>query len=165
MGGRFGRMACNNTYPALKHVEGVLILRNSSLKLKTVVDNVILLNYAVSSENISDESKGMNRDDLEQKVNVGIFRRNKKRPEKQSHRRHLFKSGFFQFFSSSESFIGNWDRRLQFHKQGFAFLVKMWKKETSLEWGAAAGRLCPKIRLRLNAKSAYKKLHSQSVFI
>ena len=70
-------------------VEVVLILRNSSLKLKTVVDNAILLNYAVSSENISDESKGMNRDDFEQKVNVGIFRRNKKRPEKQSHRRHF----------------------------------------------------------------------------
>ena len=34
-------------------LEGVLILRNSSLKLKTVVDNTILLNYAVSSENIS----------------------------------------------------------------------------------------------------------------
>ncbi|MBQ8755407.1 MAG: hypothetical protein IJZ19_10280, partial [Lentisphaeria bacterium] len=34
-------------------VEGVLILWNSSLKLKTVVDNAILLNYAVSSENIS----------------------------------------------------------------------------------------------------------------
>ena len=33
-------------------VEVVLILQNSSLKLKTVVDNAILLNYAVSSENI-----------------------------------------------------------------------------------------------------------------
>ena len=33
-------------------MEGVLILRNSSRKLKTVVDNAILLNYAVSSENI-----------------------------------------------------------------------------------------------------------------
>ena len=34
-------------------VEGVLILQNSSRKLKTVVDNAILLNYTVSSENIS----------------------------------------------------------------------------------------------------------------
>jgi hypothetical protein len=33
--------------------EGVLILRNSSLKLKRVVDNTILQNYAVSPENIS----------------------------------------------------------------------------------------------------------------
>ena len=38
-------------------VEGILILRNSSLKLKTVVDNAILLNYAVSSENISERIK------------------------------------------------------------------------------------------------------------
>ena len=38
-------------------VEGVLIPLNSSLKLKTVVDNAILLNYAVSSENISESIK------------------------------------------------------------------------------------------------------------
>ena len=38
-------------------MEGVLILRNSSLKLKTVVDNAILLNYAVSPENISKRIK------------------------------------------------------------------------------------------------------------
>ena len=38
-------------------VEGVLILRNTSLKLKMVVDNAILLNYAVSSENISERIK------------------------------------------------------------------------------------------------------------
>lgn len=38
-------------------VEGVLILRNSSLKLKTVVNNAILLNYAVSPENISKRIK------------------------------------------------------------------------------------------------------------
>ena len=37
--------------------EGVLILRNSSLKLKTVVDNAILLNIAVSPENISKRIK------------------------------------------------------------------------------------------------------------
>ena len=33
-------------------LEGVLILRNSSLNLKMVVDNAILRNYAVPSENI-----------------------------------------------------------------------------------------------------------------
>ena len=38
-------------------VEGVLILRNSSLKLKTGTGNAILLNYAVSSENISESIK------------------------------------------------------------------------------------------------------------
>ena len=38
-------------------VEGVLILRNTSLKLKTVVDNAILLNHAVSPENISESIK------------------------------------------------------------------------------------------------------------
>ena len=38
-------------------VDDVLILRNSSLKLKTVADNAILLNYAVSSENISESIK------------------------------------------------------------------------------------------------------------
>ena len=35
----------------------VFIPRNSSLKLKTVVDNAIWLNYAVSSENISESIK------------------------------------------------------------------------------------------------------------
>ena len=38
-------------------MEGVLILLNSFLKLKTVADNAILLNYAVSSENISERIK------------------------------------------------------------------------------------------------------------
>ena len=37
--------------------EVVLILLNSFLKLKTVADNAILLNYAVSSENISESIK------------------------------------------------------------------------------------------------------------
>ena len=37
--------------------EGVLILRNTSLKLKMVADNAILRNYAVSSENISESIK------------------------------------------------------------------------------------------------------------
>ena len=38
-------------------LEVVLILRNSSLKLKTVTDNANLLNYAVSSGNISERIK------------------------------------------------------------------------------------------------------------
>jgi len=42
--------------------EGVLILRNSSLKLKMVADNAILLNCAVSSENISESIKNENRE-------------------------------------------------------------------------------------------------------
>jgi hypothetical protein len=71
--------------------EGVLILRNKSLKLKTVVDNANLLNYAVSSENISERIKIQTENVLHLKANVGIFRRNKKRPEKQSHRRHFAK--------------------------------------------------------------------------
>ena len=37
-------------------VESILILRNT-LKLKTVADNANLLNYAVSSENISERIK------------------------------------------------------------------------------------------------------------
>ena len=40
-----------------KILEGVLILRNSSLKLKTDTNNTILLNYAISSENISERIK------------------------------------------------------------------------------------------------------------
>ena len=71
-------------------VEGVLILRNSSLKLKTVVDNAILLNYAVSSENISESIKIKTENGFYLKVNVCKFRWNKSRPEKQSHRRHLY---------------------------------------------------------------------------
>ncbi|MBQ7393516.1 MAG: hypothetical protein IJV89_04105, partial [Lentisphaeria bacterium] len=70
--------------------EGVLILRNSSLKLKTVADNAILLNYAVSSENIFERIKTKTENSFYLKVNVGIFRRNKRRPGKQSHYRHLF---------------------------------------------------------------------------
>ena len=44
---------CKKGMVLSKMLEGVLILRNSYLKLKTVVDNAILLNYAVSSGNIS----------------------------------------------------------------------------------------------------------------
>ena len=54
--------------------EGVLILRNSSLKLKTVVDNAILLNYAVSSENISESIKIKREFGFYLKVNVCKFR-------------------------------------------------------------------------------------------
>ena len=45
-------------------VEVVLILRNSSLKLKMVADNAILRNYAVSSENISESINTKNRERL-----------------------------------------------------------------------------------------------------
>ncbi len=38
-------------------VEGVLILRNSSLKLKMVADNAILLNYAVSPAHQSTDTQ------------------------------------------------------------------------------------------------------------
>ena len=86
-------------------VEVVLILQNSSLKLKTVVDNAILLNHAVSSENISKCIKSKTENGFYLKVNVGIFRRNKRRPEKQSHRRQLFESGFFKFFFCSKPFV------------------------------------------------------------
>ena len=67
--------------------EGVLILRNSSLKLKMVADNAILRNYAVSSENISERIKIKTENGFHLKRNVCW---NKNRPEKQSHRRHLF---------------------------------------------------------------------------
>ena len=58
----------------LKMVEGVLILRNSSLKFKTVVDNAILLNCAVSSENISESIKIKTENGFYLKVNVCKFR-------------------------------------------------------------------------------------------
>ena len=64
-------------------VEGVLILRNSSLKLKTVADNAILQNYAVSSENISEHIKIKTENSFHLKVIVCKFRWNKNRPEKQ----------------------------------------------------------------------------------
>ena len=51
-------------------LEGVLILWNSSLKLKTVVDNAILLNYAVSSENISESIKNKTENGFYLKRNV-----------------------------------------------------------------------------------------------
>ncbi len=63
-------------------VEGVLIHRNKSLKLKMVVDNAILLNYAVSSENISESIKIKTENGFHLKRNVCEFRRNKNRPEK-----------------------------------------------------------------------------------
>ena len=69
--------------------EGVLILRNSSLKLKMVADNAILRNYAVSSESISERIKFKIENAFHPKRNVCIFRRNKNSPEKQSYRRYL----------------------------------------------------------------------------
>ena len=60
--------------------EGVLILRNSSRKLKMVVDNTILLNIDVSSENISERIKIQTENEFHLKANVCKFRRNKKRP-------------------------------------------------------------------------------------
>ena len=63
-------------------VEVVLILRNSSLKLKMVADNAILLNYAVSSENISEGIKIKTENGFYLKVNVCKFSRNKSRSGK-----------------------------------------------------------------------------------
>jgi hypothetical protein len=57
--------------------EGVLILRNSSLKFKTVADNAILLNYAVSSESISERIKIKTENGFHLKRNVCKLRRNK----------------------------------------------------------------------------------------
>ena len=63
-------------------LEVVLILRNTSLKLKTVVDNASLLNYAVSSENISERMKIKIENGFHLKQNVGIFNRRQKTPRK-----------------------------------------------------------------------------------
>ena len=51
-------------------VEVVLILRNISRKLKMVVDNAILQNHAVSSENISERIKIQTENLFYLKVNV-----------------------------------------------------------------------------------------------
>ena len=53
--------------------EGVLILRNGSLTFKTVVDNAILRDYAVSPENISERIKIKTENCFHFKVIVGIF--------------------------------------------------------------------------------------------
>ena len=63
-------------------VEGVLILRNSSLKLKTDANNAILQSYAVSSENISKSINFKTENSFHLKRNVCKFRRNKSRPGK-----------------------------------------------------------------------------------
>ena len=63
-------------------VEGVLILRNTSLKLKMVIDNAILQNHAVSSENISESIKIKTENGFHLNVNVGFFRSNESSPEK-----------------------------------------------------------------------------------
>ena len=62
-------------------VEGVFIPQNKSRKLKTVVDNAILLNYAVSSENISESIKIKTENGFHLKRNVGIFHKIKAAPE------------------------------------------------------------------------------------
>ena len=62
-------------------LEGVLILQNSSLKFNTVAGNAILLNYAVSSENISESIKIQTENGFQLKVIVCKFRWNKIRPE------------------------------------------------------------------------------------
>ena len=68
--------------PFETYLEGVLILRNISLKLKTVVDNAILQNYAVSSVNISERIKIQTENGFHLKRNVCKFRRNENCPEK-----------------------------------------------------------------------------------
>ena len=50
------------------------ILRKPSLKLKTVAGNAILLNYAVSSENISESIKIKTENSFHPKRNVCKFR-------------------------------------------------------------------------------------------
>jgi hypothetical protein len=70
-------------------VEGVSILRNSSLKLKSVALIVKELEPSTSSENISERIKIQIENGFHLKANVCIFYRNEKRPGKQSHRRQL----------------------------------------------------------------------------
>ena len=88
-----------------KNGGGSRYFQNKSRKLKLIADNAILLNISYSSENISDSIKIKTENGFYLKQNVCKFSRNKSRSGKQSHRRQLFKSGFFQFFSSSESFV------------------------------------------------------------
>ena len=78
--------------------ESVFILRNSSLKQKTVADNAILLNYAISSANIF-EGTQKTENGFYLNVNVCKFRRNKNRPGKQSHWQHLMKKRDIDIFS------------------------------------------------------------------
>ena len=61
-------------FPKPLLVEGVLILLNSSFKLKMVVDNAILQNYAVSPENISERIKIKTENSFHLKVIVCKFR-------------------------------------------------------------------------------------------
>ena len=63
-------------------LEGVLIPRNISLKLKTVVDNAILQNHTVSPENISESIKIKTENSFHFKVIVCKFSRNKSRSGK-----------------------------------------------------------------------------------
>ena len=66
----------------LLYLEGVLILRNSSLKHKTVVNNAIVRDYTVPSENISERIKIKTENSFHLKINVCKFRWNKSRPGK-----------------------------------------------------------------------------------
>ena len=61
---------------------GGLILRNSSLKLKTGTGNVIWQDISVSSENISESIKIKTENGFHLKVNVCKFRSNESSPEK-----------------------------------------------------------------------------------
>ena len=63
------------------NLEGVFIPQNKSRKLKTVADKAILLNYAVSSENISESIKIKTENGFHLKRNVGIFHKIKAAPE------------------------------------------------------------------------------------
>ena len=91
----------NISYTLFKKFAGGLILRNISRKLKSVTGNAIRIKIKIEFG-------------FHLKVNVCKFRRNKNRPGKQSHRRQLFESGFFKFFSSSESFVRIGNLLLQF---------------------------------------------------
>ena len=61
-------------FPAEIFLECVLILRNSSLKLKMIVDNANLPHYAVSPENIFERIKTKTENSFQLKRNVCKFR-------------------------------------------------------------------------------------------
>ena len=67
-------MVRNRGFFRIKMVEGVLIHRNKSLKLKMVADNASLQNHDVSSENISESIKIKTENGFYLKVNVCKFR-------------------------------------------------------------------------------------------
>ena len=65
---------CLDHTAATNNVEGVFIPRNKSRKLKMVVDNAILLNDTVASENISESIKIKTENSFHLKRNVYKFR-------------------------------------------------------------------------------------------